>query len=66
MNKYTVVRLPYTHERRPIELVEVKSYDTYEEAESKAIELDCIADAQTGNAQYDNYFVLEDKEIQII
>tara|TARA_R100001198_G_C5216953_1_gene200381 strand:+ start:540 stop:740 length:201 start_codon:yes stop_codon:yes gene_type:complete len=66
MNKYTVVRLPYTHERRPIELVEVKSYDTYEEAESKAIELDCIADEQTGNAQYDNYFVLEDKEIQII
>ena len=66
MNKYTVVRLPYTHERRPIELVEVKSYDTYEEAESKAIELDCIADKQTGNAQYDNYFVLEDREIQII
>ena len=66
MTTYTVVRLPYTHERKPIELIEVKSYDTYEEAEMKAIELDCIADTETGNTQYDNYFVLEDREIQII
>ena len=49
-----------------MELIELKSYDTYEEAESKAIELDCIADTEAGNTQYDNYFVLEDKEIQII
>ena len=66
MTTYTVVRLPYTHERKPIELIEVRSYDTYEEAESKAIELDCIADTEAGNTQYDNYFVLEDKEIEII